>query len=325
MTDKEKLLDIRNQINEHFSQDEPAPDPEPQPDPNANYSIEIDTKHSIESGRTFPAGTKINYIVTVKKDGEGAWGVPVIFEFPDAPKTVVSKKNGHTPVHGYPLPEGGLNMRVYLENHPGVSLRWITHATGSYTPPSEEPEQPPSNPPSGDKDYANNPNGNGTKVLIMNLNAPGIDVKLNGKWFKLEGHKSAKMQGKDFTGRIINLHGNLNNLELDPEQIRVDGLNLFGFGKFYYKIMNKHPDSNLTAPYWYGDSEGINYWGKPYPDQPFAFIKSAGGHNTTVNPDPDFYKLSVPEHFNNTGKIAIFFSGYGKNHPAFKPVGDRDW
>ena len=161
------------------------------------------------------------------------------------------------------------------------------------------------------------PSGSGTQVLIMNLNAPPIDVKLNGKWYSLKGYSDSKMVGASFTGRIINLPGNLTHLELKPEQIRVDGLNLYGFGQFYHKILLKDSNANLAAPKWFSTKDDINYWAS----SDGGFIRTAGGFNSTIKCDPKFYIYPVPGGFNSSGKVAIFFSGYGKNHQSFNPFG----
>ena len=64
----------------------------------------------------------------------------------------------------------------------------------------------------------------------------------------------------------------------------------------------------------------MNYWAGTNG----GFIRTAGGFNSTIKCDSNYHIYPVPWGFNSSGKVAIFFSGYGKNHQGFNPFGPND-
>ena len=182
---------------------------------------------------------------------------------------------------------------------------------GSTTPPPSSP--PPSSP------------GN-VEVLVMFLESgfafgTPVDVKLNDTWYQFSGRSinDARWDSRlgNARGQVITLDRTVRRIELNPNQIRFDGLNNHGFGFTSIKIMQKHPDANLRAL----DSEvgSINNWAYSYDDKGILVLRN--GFNAVFAPDPYFYIQDLPNSWTSSGKLVIVIGGVGQHHPSYP----ADW
>ena len=144
MTHKEKLIDIRNQINQHLSKDET---PLPPPDIDSEWSIELHPISIPLTQQTFQAGTPINFNVRTLKNGRNPYPTDreVVWLTPAGRQKAPIDSNGNSGIHRVVLSEGGMTIEAYIEGMPNVRTKFRINATGSYSPPP--PTSPPTLPP----------------------------------------------------------------------------------------------------------------------------------------------------------------------------------
>ncbi len=124
-------------------------------------------------------------------------------------------------------------------------------------------------------------------------------------------------------------------MALQPEQIRVEGLNNDGFGFFSYKVVNKNPDTDLTSIN--GTYDGNpEFWGEPADTAPLGVIVNRSGNTLTGTqfPAPHFYLGLLDQNtgtrefdslWSETEKVAISFFNYGQDHPEPVPGLEDPW
>ena len=165
----------------------------------------------------------------------------------------------------------------------------------------------------------------GMQVALIFIDGVNIDVTLNGTLIP-------STKGFDYSFgsagvKVVNLSGNLNSMHLNPSQLKPGGLNNEGFGAFGYKMVNKNSSANLFAINASNDGNP-EFWGQPASTSPLGVINNRSGDTVydTKYPDALFYlgwrfdPVNQPNNRNfesqwsNTGKMAITFINYGKNH-----------
>ncbi|MFU8805927.1 MAG: hypothetical protein ACNA8W_19090, partial [Bradymonadaceae bacterium] len=76
-----------------------------------------------------------------------------------------------------------------------------------------------------------------------------VDIELNGQRHQFFGREQDDPLWTtsllDARGIVLELEGPLTRVAFDPEQIRVEGLNVHGYGLFNYVIQKRHPDADL--------------------------------------------------------------------------------
>ena len=169
------------------------------------------------------------------------------------------------------------------------------------------------------------PSSSGVQVALVFLDGVNFDVTINGVLIP-------STRGFDYTFggagvKVVTTSGNLNSMALNPNQIKVSGLNNEGFGFFSYKVVNKNSNANLYAIN-ANDNGNPEFWGQPASSNPLGIIVNRSGDTVygTSYPDALFYlgwrfdPVNQPNNRNfeaqwsNTGKAAITFFNYGKNH-----------
>ncbi len=169
------------------------------------------------------------------------------------------------------------------------------------------------------------PPSSGVQVALVFLDGVQFDVTINGVLVPAS-------RGFDYTFgsagvKVITTDGNLNSMALNPDQIKVSGLNNEGFGFFSYKVVNKNSDTNLYSINGI-DNGNPEFWGQPASSNPLGIIVNRSGDTVygTSYPDGLFYlgwrfdPVNHPNNRNfeaqwsNTGKATITFFNYGQNH-----------
>jgi|GEM_PF-1107370 len=202
--------------------------------------------------------------------------------------------------------------RSYAINSTGTAYGGQTNFT-TETPTTTPP---PSSPP---------PTSSSVQVALVFLDGTHFDVTINGTLIPAS-------KGFDYTFgsagvKVISTSGNLKSMALDPNQIKVSGLNNEGFGHFSYKVVNKNSSANLYAIN--GNHNGnAEFWGQPASSNPLGIINNRSGDTVynTKYPDALFYlgwrfdpinqpnNRNFEDQWSKTGKVAISFFNYGKNH-----------
>lgn len=177
------------------------------------------------------------------------------------------------------------------------------------------------------------------EVAVTFLDGEFFDVALNGQIYSFSGRSpddpAWDYAFDDARGQVIELDHQLATMALDPDQIRVQGLNNEGFGSFAYKVVNKNGDADLYQTNGIHD-ENPEFWGNPATVDPLGVIVSRMGNTITGAqfPDPLFYYGLLDQQtgsrvfdpsWSATGKIGINFIEYGDNAPEPVPGYEEPW
>lgn len=165
----------------------------------------------------------------------------------------------------------------------------------------------------------------GTQIALVFIDGVNFDVTLNGTLIP-------SSRGFDYTFgsagvKVVTVSGNITSMALNPNQIKVSGLNNEGFGAFGYKLVNKNADANLYAIN-ANNNGNPEFWGQPASINPLGVINNRSGDTVygTSYPDSLFYlgwrfdPVNQPNNrtfeavWSATGKMAITFINYGVNH-----------
>jgi len=177
------------------------------------------------------------------------------------------------------------------------------------------------------------------QVAVTFLDGDFFDVALNGQIYHFAG-RSPDDPAWDYAfgnarGQVILLDHQLATMALDPNQVRVPGINNEGFGALAYKVVNKNADANLYATNGNHD-ENPEFWGNAAVDSPLGIIVSRVGNTITGTefPDPLFYfglldqttgsRVFHPS-WSATGKVGISFLSYGQNSDNPVPGLEAPW
>ena len=176
-------------------------------------------------------------------------------------------------------------------------------------------------------------------IAITFLDGVFFDVTINGVTYPFAG-RSENDPNWDYAfgaarGQVITMSHLFATLAIDPDQIRVSGLNNEGFGFFSYKIVNKNADADLYA---INDTFDDNpeFWGNPADVDPLGIIVNRSGNTITgtLYPDPYFYLGLLDQTtgsrvfdaiWSDTGKIGISFFNHGQDHPDPAPGLEGAW
>lgn len=170
--------------------------------------------------------------------------------------------------------------------------------------------------------------GDVVKVLIMFLDkdfafATPVDIELNGQrhqFFGLEQDDPIweTSQG-DARGVVVEVEGPLETVAFDPDQIRVEGLNIHGYGLFNYIVQKRHPDAEIDQISL--DPDSLEYWAKAYDGYQIQWSRLgySDGEDEVLVSNPEFYELDLSPDWSDTGKISILIGGRGHHHPAYGP------
>ncbi len=177
------------------------------------------------------------------------------------------------------------------------------------------------------------PTDQSVEVLVMFLDTDfelgnPVDIQINGTWYDYQGRTIDDpiwdTHLGNSRGHIISLDEPLEEVQFDPDQLIVDGLNNHGFGFFLYRVQKRHPDTDLTVID--TDPDSVNYWDTGYDGFDTSWVRN--GFNDTFAPDPLFYERTFVEELSDSGKVIIYIAGQGRNHPGLgddeHPVADDD-
>lgn len=170
------------------------------------------------------------------------------------------------------------------------------------------------------------PSSGGVQIALIFLDGVHFDVTINGVLIPASRGFDYKFGSAGV--KVITTSGNFTTMALNPNQIKVGGLNNDGFGFFGYKVVNKNSSTNLYAIN-NNNNGNQHFWGTPATSNALGLINNRSGDTVygTTYSDPLFYlgwrsnPVNQPNNRNfesvwsNTGKIAISFMNYGANHP----------
>ena len=168
-------------------------------------------------------------------------------------------------------------------------------------PPVHNPEPPVTNPP---------PTGKiPVRILFYGKNhsyKPPIDIMINGVWYDFSIAMDVKFRINQAVGTLIHVDAPITSIALAKRQIHNPNLNEGGFGwtNIKYGAVPANDEMlDVNDSFWsrwvHGKANHTAHW----------------GDLNRSTPDPEFYKIDVPNEFNDSGKFAIYVSGYGENRP----------
>jgi hypothetical protein len=166
------------------------------------------------------------------------------------------------------------------------------------------------------------------EVLVMFLDADfayatPVDIELNGQrheFFGLEKDDPTWTTSLlDARGVVLEVEGPLSSVAFDPQQLKVDGLNVHGYGLFNYVIQKRHPDADLH--HLSRDPGSLEHWSTAHDNDQIQWSRLgySDGQQEVFDPDPEFYEIGLSPDWSDTGKISILVGGRGHHHPAFGP------
>lgn len=181
---------------------------------------------------------------------------------------------------------------------------------------------PPSSPP---------PSSGQTQIAVVFLSSnfaftSPVDIILNGQRYSYFGRSFSDsiwnvrvFDGSNETnarGHIITLNENLVSVNFDESQVKFSGFARGGFGNFNYKILKRHPSTNLTQLN--TDSGSIHYWAGVVDETGTLQVFGDPNHPSPTFP---YYEFGVTNanigasvsvaNWNSTGKIVIIVGEVG--------------
>ena len=131
-----------------------------------------------------------------------------------------------------------------------------------------------------------------------------VDMKINGKWYNFSQNMVPTIGINQAIGTVFSMNEKIRTIELRESQIRFAGLNQDGFGYTNIKYGAVPAEDNfeqITEEKWsswvFGKANHTARWG----DLSGKFDNK------------DFYKIVVPDSYNDSGRFAIYVSGHGEN------------
>lgn len=319
----QEILRILDEEEAEIIEDEVPVEPTPEPiedKTNDTWTIEQHPISKPLDGRTFPAGTPINFLFMVLKNGEGAVA-DVIVDLPNGSIDMKSNPNGSLGINQVRLPEGGMTLKATLKDFSDKSALFLINATGSAPkePKAKEPVNEPIPPvkPKHEKVYAPFLNSGTHAVLVLfgdkNWEWIGetVDVRINDKWFHFSG-RSRKDPIWDVSiylsrGKVVYLNEPVRAVEFDTTQIvRKSEPDNHGFGYFNYKV-GASPVTGGKV----GDSLKKQKSSETDPNYIYAWHNNFGiqlyrhGSNGRTFDNPNFYKYNVYPSWNETKELKI--------------------
>ncbi len=170
--------------------------------------------------------------------------------------------------------------------------------------------------------------GDVVEVLIMFVDkdfafATPVDIELNGQWHHFFGLEQDAPVWEtsllDARGVVVEVEGPLNTVAFDPDQIRVEGLNIHGYGLFNYVVQKRHPDAEIGQLS--QDPDSLEHWATAYDGHQIQWSRLgySDGEEEVLISNPEFYELELSSSWSDTGKISILIGGRGHHHPAYGP------
>ena len=174
-----------------------------------------------------------------------------------------------------------------------------------------------------------------TQIALNFLDGVNLDVTVNGTLYPATQDFDYRWDNNGVSAgtKVVTVNGDFETLELNPDQIKIEGLNNDGWGAFCYKVVNKDANANLYGTNSRHDRSNQEFWGTAASVGGEGVIVSRMGDTTSrpvQYPDPLFYKgwRDNPEThpdrrtfhriWSATGKLAISFFNYNEN--AKNPV-----
>ena len=276
---------------------------EPTPDPEANYTIEHHPNAKGLDGRWFPAGTKINFAVTVKEDGQ----------IPQSPVNVVwstgqvkqTDEYGNSGLPQVTIPQGGLTLTAHVEGFPDVSTSFTIRSSGVATPdPQPQPEPTPEPTPNGEPPVTSPIQGSPVQILLFAVGAnvlypKPVDVRINGTWYRLSGkEKNDPFWNVEFQGA----RGRIMTLSQPLYDLYFEGI----YNNFTVKLQKKHPSTDFNNLRVDVPKGHIQHWSSSYG----GFGGMWDANNKNVN-QPHEAGLNFP-HFTSNDVLSKGWSDSGK-------------
>ena len=315
---------MKSQIRHHaeeiirlLDEEKPIEEPEPPVENTDVWTIEQHPNSKSLDGNTYPAGTTINFLFMVLKNGKGAVA-DVIVSLPNGDIEMKSNPNGSLGISQVRVPENGMVLKATLKGFSDQSASYRINTTGTAPKPKDpepEPEQPTGERPKPiQKQYAPFQATGAYQVLVHfgeknhewigRWGANAVDVKINGKWYNFLNRQQndpiwdVKNIGGT-RGKIVYLNEPARSVELDPAQIIKEGADNHGFGYFGMKV-GASPDVNLKAL----NGNSIFEWHDGMAIQ----VQRHATNGNTSRPDSNFYSQQIPTSWNVTKKFKILIS-----------------
>jgi hypothetical protein len=209
-------------------------------------------------------------------------------------------------------------VRAFATNNVGTaygSAVSFTTEAGSSSPSSPPPSSPP-------------PSSGNTQIALVFLDGVNLDVTVNGTLYSASTpfHYTFNNNGVTAGAKVVTVSGNLTTMQLNPNQLKRQGLDADGFGLFSYKVVNKNSGTNLNGIHAINNGSQ-EFWGTAATSNPLGIIVSRLGDTVykTKYPDPLFYlgwrnypvdqpnNRNFTQHWSKTGKMAFIYFNLGKN------------
>ena len=289
-------------------------EPEPPVENTDVWTIEQHPNSKSLDGNTYPAGTTINFLFMVFKNGKGAVA-DVIVSLPNGDIEIRSNPNGSLGISQVRVPEGGMTLKATLKDFPDQSASYRINATGTAPKPKDpEPEQPTGGRPKPTQKQYTPFLQSGQYEVLVNFGDKDfewiqepVDVRINGKWYEFWGRSQSdpiwNQRLHNTRGLVFYLNEPVRSVELDLSQIHREGSENYGYGYFNWKVTSAPSDMDMR-----------NATGNPSKDYIFGVHKDFGiqlyrhGSNGRNFDNPEFWRYSVPQAWNETGKIKILIS-----------------
>jgi len=148
------------------------------------------------------------------------------------------------------------------------------------------------------------------RVLFFGMNhsyKPPVDVMINGVWHDFSVQMDVKIRVNQAVGTLIHVNSPITTIAVAKSQIHNPNLNREGFGNTNIKYGAVPPEDDMV-------NINDSFWSR--------WVHCKANHTSYIGSlqrgmvvDPEFYKINVHPSFNDSGKFAIYVSGYGENAP----------
>jgi len=132
-----------------------------------------------------------------------------------------------------------------------------------------------------------------------------VDIMINGVWYDFSTQMDVKFRVNQAVGTIIYVNEPITHIQISKSQIHNPNLNNSGFGNTNIKFGAVPPEDDMT-------NINDSFWSR--------WVNGKADHTSYIGSlsrgmvvDPEFYKINVRPDFNDSGKFAIYVSGYGEN------------